>query len=142
VIETSTPTVNPKHWQKGPPGNPRLGFSIVDVRDLADMHIRAMTSPEADGERFIAAGDFMWMTDIAKTLREKLGEQAKKVPTRSLPGFVLRFASLFDPGLKMVTPSLGRKHSFKSAKAQRVLGWTPRPATTTVVDCANSLLAS
>jgi nucleoside-diphosphate-sugar epimerase len=123
------------------PGYPPLGFNIVDVRDLADIHIRAMTSPEAAGERFIAASDFMWMADISKALRAKLGDRAKKVPTRPLPGFVLRLASLFDPALKLVTPSLGRKHTFTSAKAQRVLGWTPRPAATTVVDCAESLIA-
>lgn len=123
------------------PGIPRLGFSVVDVRDVADMHIRAMTAPQAAGQRFIAAGDFMWMSEIAKTLRAALGERARKVPTRRLPDFVLRLASLFDPPLRMVTPSLGRKHMFTSAKAQRVLGWTPRPATTTVVDCAESLLS-
>lgn len=123
------------------PGYPPLGFNIVDVRDLADIHIRAMTSPEAAGERFIATSDFMWMADISKALRAKLGDRAKKVPTRPLPGLVLRLASLFDPALKLVTPSLGRKHTFTSAKAQRVLGWTPRPAETTVVDCAESLIA-
>ena len=122
------------------PGYPRLGFSIVDVRDVADIHIRAMTCPEAAEERFIASGDFMWMADISKVLREKLGDRAKKVPTRPLPDFVLRLASLFDPTLKLVTPGLGRKHTFTSAKAKRVLGWTPRPAATTVVDCAESLI--
>ena len=123
------------------PGNPRLGFSIVDVRDLADLHLRAMTSPEAAGQRFIAAGDFMWMADMSKTMREKLGARAGKVPTRTLPDFVLRLAALFDPPLRLVTPSLGRRHAFTSAKAQRILGWVPRPATTTVIDCAESLLA-
>jgi dihydroflavonol-4-reductase len=122
------------------PGNPRLGFNIVDVRDLADVHIRAMTSPEASGQRFIAAGDFMWMADISATLRAKLGGHAKKVPTRLLPNFFLRFLSIFDPSLRLVTPVLGRKHVHTSAKALRVLGWTPRPAATTVVDCANSLI--
>ena len=68
------------------PGTPRVGFSIVDVRDVADLHIRAMTSPEAAGERFIAAGDFMWVADVAKTLRAQLGERAKKVPTSPVAG--------------------------------------------------------
>jgi dihydroflavonol-4-reductase len=111
------------------------------VRDVADIHIRAMTSPEAAGERFIAADDFMWVADIAQTPRARLGERARKVPTRALPDFVLQLASLFDPPLRLVTPSLGQKHSFSSAKARRVLGWAPRPATTAVVDCAESLIA-
>jgi nucleoside-diphosphate-sugar epimerase len=123
-----------------PAGIPRLGFYIVDVRDLADLHIRAMTAPEAAGQRFIAAGDFMWMDEIAKTLRSNLGKQADKVPTRGLPDFVVRFLSLFIPQLRMLTPDLGRKNSLTSEKAQRTLGFSPRPVTTTIVDCAESLL--
>jgi nucleoside-diphosphate-sugar epimerase len=123
------------------PGYPRLGFSITDVRDLVDLHLRAMTMPEAAGERFIAIRDFLWMADIAAELREKLGARAAKVPTRALPDFVLRLASIFDPALRNVTPELGRQLRFSSAKAQRVLGWVPRAGTQTVVDCAESLIA-
>jgi len=123
------------------PGNPRLGFSVVDVRDVADMHIRAMTSSQAAGQRFIATGEFMWMSDISRILRAKLGSSASKVPTRALPDVVLRFMSLFDPALRAVTPSLGRQHRHSSQKAQRLLGWQPRPGATTVLDCAESLFA-
>jgi nucleoside-diphosphate-sugar epimerase len=123
------------------PGLPRLGFNIVDVRDVADLHIRAMTAPQAAGERFIAAGDFLWMKDIAAVLRADLGADAAKIPTRPLPDFVLRLVALFDADLRSVTPSLGIKHSFTSAKAQRMLGWSPRPVETTLIDCAQSLIA-
>jgi len=122
------------------PGYPRLGFCIVDVRDVARAHVLAMTSNVATGERFIAAGDFMWMEDIAKVLRNRLGERAKQVPSRRLPGFVLRLAALFDTSLQEVTPNLGRKHLYSSAKAQRMLNWKSRPVATTVVECAASLL--
>jgi len=123
------------------PGYPRLGFNLVDVRDVADLHIRAMTAPEAAGERFIAAGDFFWMGDMARILKAELGVRAAKVPTRALPDVVLRLLSVFDRALRVVTPSLGRKHAFSSDKARRVLGWTPRPATVTIVECAESLIA-
>jgi dihydroflavonol-4-reductase len=123
-----------------PPGLPRLGFSIVDVRDLADLHVRAMTSPEAAGQRFLAVGDFLWMTDIAATLRSRLGERAGKVPTRALPDFLVRLLSLFIPQLRMLTSDLGRMNRITSEKARRVLGFSPRPAWATVVDCAESLL--
>jgi nucleoside-diphosphate-sugar epimerase len=123
------------------PGTPRLGFNIVDVRDVADLHIRAMTAPQAAGERFIAAGDFYWMADIGKVLRAELGTKAAKVPTRPLPDFVLKLIALFDRTLRVVTPSLGRKHAFSSDKAKRMLGWAPRPATTSIVECAESLIA-
>ncbi len=123
------------------PGNPDLGFTLVDVRDVVDVHIRAMTTPEAKGERFIVANKFMWMADISQLLRERLGARAGKVPTRNLPSFLLRFMALFDRSLRMVTPGLGRSGSFSSAKAQRVLGWTPIPVETSIVDCAESLIA-
>jgi nucleoside-diphosphate-sugar epimerase len=123
-----------------PPGIARIGFYIVDVRDLADLHIRAMVSPEAAGQRFIAAGDFMWMKDIASTLRSSLGASARKVPTRGLPDFLVRFLALFIPGLRMLTPVLGLQLSQTSEKARRVLGFSPRPATNTIVDCAQSLV--
>lgn len=108
------------------PGLPRLGFNIVDARDVADLHIRAMTAPEAAGQRFIAAGSWAWMADMAALLRAKLGADAAKVPTRKVPDFVLRFVSLFDTDLRFVTPMLGRKHDHTSAKAQKLLGWHPR----------------
>ncbi|MBV8594567.1 MAG: NAD-dependent epimerase/dehydratase family protein [Caulobacteraceae bacterium] len=122
------------------PGLPRLGFNIVDVRDVADLHILAMTAPEAAGERFIAAGDFAWMADIAALLRARLGPQASKVPTRAAPDLLIRLASIFDRDLRTVTPGLGRRRTFTSAKAQRLLGWRPRPMEETVLDCARSLI--
>jgi dihydroflavonol-4-reductase len=124
------------------PGLPRLGFNIVDARDVADLHIRAMIDPKAAGERFIAAANFAWMADLAALLRTHLGEEAAKVPTRKVPDFVLRLVSLFDKDLGAVTPSLGQKHDFSSAKAQTLLGWRPRPLEETVLDCARSLIAA
>jgi len=125
-----------------PAGIPRLGFFVVDVRDLAELHVRAMLSPEAAGQRFLAAGDFMWLKDIATTLRSRLGNRASKVPTRRLPDFVVRFLSLFVPQMRMLTRDLGRRNELTTEKARRVLGFSPRPATTTVVDCAETLLGA
>jgi dihydroflavonol-4-reductase len=123
------------------PGLPRLGFNFVDARDVADLHIRAMTAPEAPGQRFIAAGQFAWMADIAVLLRERLGKAGAKIPTRKVPNFVMHFAALFDKELGSVTPGLGKRHDYSSAKAQRLLGWRPRPMEETVLDCAKSLIA-
>ena len=125
------------------PGIPNMGFCVVDVRDLADLHIRAMTAPEAAGERFIAASDWVWWrADVARMLRTGLGEQASKVPKRGMPGMLLRVASVFDRQMKFVIPLLGRKHVFSAAKAQAALGWQPRPVQTTILDCAQSLIAN
>lgn len=123
------------------PGTPRIGFEVVDVRDLADLHVRAMTSTEAEGQRFIATGEFLWMSEIAERLRMGLGESARKVPTRRLPDFAIRLFARFDPGVRALAPYLGHKHLHTSAKAERVLKWRSRPATETLVDCARSLMA-
>ena len=83
------------------PGLPKLTFGAVDVRDVADLHIRAMTDPKAAGERFLAvAGDFMTMQQIAQTLKARMGEAAAKVPTREIPSWILRLIALGDPAVK------------------------------------------
>jgi dihydroflavonol-4-reductase len=124
------------------PGVPRLGFNIVDVRDVADLHIRAMTAPEAAGQRFIAANRYAWMGELAELLRSRLESPARdKVPSRKVPDLVVRLVGLFDKDLGSVAPRLGQKHDFSSAKAQQMLGWRPRPIEETVLDCAKSLLA-
>jgi nucleoside-diphosphate-sugar epimerase len=124
------------------PGLPRLGFNIVDVRDVADLHLRAMTAPQAAGQRFIAAGDYAWMAEIAAMLRARFPERAAKIPSAKAPDLLIRLAALFDRDLRAVTPSLGRKRPFTSAKAQSLLGWTPRPLEETLTDCARSLIAA
>jgi dihydroflavonol-4-reductase len=124
-----------------PPGLPSLAFCVVDVRDLAQLHVRAMTAPEAAGQRFIAAGTLMSFSEIAALLRGRLGQRAAKVPTGRMPDVVVRLFSLFVPALKSVTPELGRRMAFSSDKARRMLGFSPRPAAQTVIDCAESLLA-
>ena len=124
------------------PGLPRLGLNIVDARDVADLHIRAMTMPEAAGQRFIAAGKFAWMAEMAALLRARLGADAAKVPTRKVPDFVLRFVALFDRELGGVTGGLGKKRDYSSAKAQTLLGWKPRPMEDTIIECAKSLIAT
>lgn len=125
------------------PGLPRLGFNVVDVRDVADLHIRAMTDPKAAaGQRFVAAGSYAWMADIAAILREGLGPAGAKVTQRRVPDIVLRIVGLFDKELASVTPSLGHRHDNSSAKAQSLLGWQPRPLRDTVLDTARSLIAA
>ncbi|MBO2455822.1 NAD-dependent epimerase/dehydratase family protein [Actinomadura barringtoniae] len=123
------------------PGIPRVGLEVVDVRDLADAHILAMTTPEAAGERFLATGDFMWMADIAQTLRDGLGEAAANVATLELDDEIVRQAAEQDTSLQEILPGLGRRSRHSIDKAGRVLGWHPRPGREAVLDCAHSLIA-
>jgi dihydroflavonol-4-reductase len=119
---------------------PQIGYGVVDVRDLIDLHILAMTSPVAANERFIASGEFLWLRDMAQILKDNLGKDAAKVSTRNLPNFVARFGALFNPELKQMAPSLGVKSLSSSAKAERLLGWKTRQASQSVLDAARSLI--
>ncbi len=124
----------------GMPGVPRIGFSFVDVRDVADLEIRAMTTPKAGGERFVAVESFRWMEDVAAVLRERMGDAAAKVPTRTVPDLLVRAMGLFDPSVRSITGQLGRKTELSSERARTQLGWSPRPIDETIVECARSLL--
>jgi dihydroflavonol-4-reductase len=124
----------------GMPGVPKLGFGFVDVRDVAEMHIIAMREPEAAGERFIATDRFLWMSDVGQILRDRLGPEASKVPTRTVPNFVVRTMARFDPELRSVVGDLGRRRNVSSEKARTKLGWQPRPIEDSIVDTARSLL--
>ncbi|MBV8337462.1 MAG: NAD-dependent epimerase/dehydratase family protein [Alphaproteobacteria bacterium] len=123
------------------PGIPRLGFPFVDVRDIADLQLLAMTRREAVGERIAGAGRFMWLADAAAVLRQHLGEAAAKVPTRTVPSILIRMMSLRDPGLRSVVRALDRERVVSSEKAHRLLGWMARPAEESLIDCARSLSA-
>ncbi len=124
----------------GMPAAPRLGFTFVDVRDVADLHIRALTNPAAGGERFIAADEFLWVAQVAAILRERLGDAAKKVPTRVAPNVLVRAMALFDGGLRSVVSELGQQSWFSSEKARTTLDWTTRPVEDSIEDCARSLV--
>jgi dihydroflavonol-4-reductase len=123
------------------PGIPRIGFSWVDARDVADLQIRAMIEPAAGGERFIAVDRFMWMSEVAEVIRSELGDEATKVPTRSVPSFLVRAMAIFDPSIRGVVGQLGVRREYSSEKARTMLGWSPRPSEETVVDTARSILA-
>jgi nucleoside-diphosphate-sugar epimerase len=124
----------------GMPAAPRLGFTFVDVRDVADLHIRALTDPAAAGERFIATDRFLWMPEVATILRERLGDAARKVPTRVAPNLLIRAMALFDGSVRSVVSELGKQSWFSSEKARTTLGWTTRPVEDSIEDCARSLI--
>jgi len=125
----------------GMPAAPHLMFGVVDVRDVADLHLRAMTNPAAKGERFLAAaGDFMALSEIAQVLRARLGAAARRAPTRSLPNWVLRVTALFNPTVRELLPELGKTKNGTHEKASRLLGWAPRSNEDAILATAESLL--
>ena len=123
------------------PGCPQGCLGVVDVRDVADLHMRAMLDPVANGERFIAcAGDFVTVSDIARALKAQMGDVARRVPTRQLPNWLVRLSTVFDPSVKLFLPDLGKQKNATNEKARRILGWTPRSNQEAVGATATSLI--
>lgn len=123
------------------PGSPKLWFGVVDVRDVADLHLRAMTHPAARGERFLAiSGDAIRMVEMSAILKKRMGDAARRVPTRELPSWLVRLASLRDPSVKLILPELGKMKNASGEKARRLLGWSPRSAEDAIVATAESLV--
>lgn len=92
------------------PACPRISFGAVDVRDVADMHLRAMTNPAANGERFLAtAGEFISLLDVGTILKKNLGSIAKRVPSHEMPDWIVRFLALFIADMKAISQELGIK---------------------------------
>jgi nucleoside-diphosphate-sugar epimerase len=124
------------------PGCPRFFFGVVDVRDVADLHVLAMTHPDARGERFLAtAGDFMAVQDIARTLKAGLGPAARRVRTWQLPDWLVRLAAKVDPAVAQIVPDLGKPKNGTSAKARRLLGWAPRSREAALLATGESLVS-
>jgi dihydroflavonol-4-reductase len=130
-----------KNLLDGQFGNPKVNCGFVDVRDVADLHVRAMTHPAANGERFLAiAGESMWMAEVAKVLRQRLGDAAQKVSTRVLPNWLVRLSARRNTSLKGIVPLLGVTMNATSEKASRLLGWSPRTREDAIVATAESLV--
>lgn len=108
------------------PALPRFGVSIVDVRDVADAHVRAMLTPDAAGQRFIVAGRFMWVSEVAAELHRSFPALARKVPRLTLPDWLVKVFSLFDPATRLIVRELGLRKTVDASRARTVLGWTPR----------------
>lgn len=123
------------------PGYPRIGFAVVDVRDLAELHRLALEAPGIDGERFIAAGRFVMMGEVAALLRERLGTAARRVPKRQLPDVVLKLLALFDGSIRQVVGELGRVRAVDPGHTAAVLGWRTRDESESIEDTARSLIA-
>ncbi len=123
------------------PGLPHFGWPLADVRDIADLHVRALRAPNAAGQRFIGAGAFYWMEDIARVLRDRVPEVAAKVPKRRLPIWLVRLSSVFDPVVRDRLFELDKERPVSAEKARRELGWAPRSNDEAIAGTAQSLLA-
>ncbi|MGZ5274557.1 MAG: NAD-dependent epimerase/dehydratase family protein, partial [Caldimonas sp.] len=119
---------------------PDIGFGVVDVRDVADLHVRALKAPAMAGERFIASGRLMKLREIADVLRAELGPQARKVTTRNVPDWLVRVMARFNPLARAVVGELGSVRNLDASHAKAVLGWAARPVEQSIVETARCLL--
>lgn len=124
------------------PGLPRVGFEGVDVRDVVDLHERALQNDLSIGNRYLCTAGFIWLREIAGLLQNEFSAHAARVSLRSLPDFAVRLAGLFDAKAAMAVPELGLYTPCSTAKAWSDLGWQPRPAMDAIRATAQSLIAS
>ena len=120
--------------------SPKATYQAVDVRDLADLHILTMLDDRADGERFIAQPGEITMPQMARLLKDRLGEQGRKISTMTIPDFVIKVGARFISAMAVMNTLIGMEHHYDTSKAQRLLGWDPRSIEDTVIDAATYTL--
>ena len=119
---------------------PKLGFEIVDVRDVALLHRLAYESPAAPGRRFLCSSGFRWLKEMAIILREQFPHYRKKISVRSMPNLLCKMLSLFDGSIARFIPDLEIKKEMDISNAREALGWQPRPPEEAIVSGARSLI--
>lgn len=125
---------------RGMPAVPRLGFAVVDVREVAVGHRLAMEVPEAAGNRYILAGEHLWLGEIAGVLAAEFGPRGYRVPTRPMPYWLMWTLARFDRTIRLALGYVGVPALVSADKAKQDLGWTTRPARESIVDTAESLI--
>ncbi|MFG1495634.1 aldehyde reductase [Saccharospirillum sp. HFRX-1] len=119
---------------------PSIRLGIVDVRDVAALHLLAMTHPQAAGERFLAfAGGELSLIDIAHLVAQHYPKLVANPDPKALPDWLVRLVALFNPKARELTPMLGIRRNASNAKARTLLGWQPRSNETAILDAALSL---
>jgi dihydroflavonol-4-reductase len=122
------------------PAAPRISFGIVDVRDVAELHVRAMEAPDAGGRRFLASAGSLSFIEAAKILRAALPARAGRIPRFELPDWVVRLYALFDADVRSNLDSLGVIKRFDAHEAEELLGHPFTPAADAVLATARSLV--
>ena len=120
------------------PAVPKVGFSTVDVRDVARMHVAAIGSPETEGKRFMAISDFLWFSDMARILAAAYPD--RRIVTREAPNLLMRLIALFDPDMRQLLPSLGKRSKADARRAREVMGMDFRPVDEAVLASARSVI--
>jgi nucleoside-diphosphate-sugar epimerase len=122
------------------PALPRMGWSTVDVRDVAAAHRLAIEVDQAKGNRYILAGDHVWTRDIALVLAEEFEPLGYRLPTRDLPYWLMWTIARFDRTVRFALGFVGRRELVSADRARRELGWTMRPVDESIKETGHSLI--
>ena len=117
---------------------PKVGFPVVDVRDVAEAHVAAIDDPEAAGRRIMVASQFLTFQDIAKVVKRAYPK--RRIHTREAPNGLVRFLGIFDKAAREIAPMLGRRDRYESRRAQEVLGRALHLGQTAVTSTAQYLV--
>jgi dihydroflavonol-4-reductase len=122
------------------PAIPDLNFAPVDVRDVANAHVAALTEPRAAGQRFLCAIENHSLREIARILADHLGDVGFNVPTAYLPSVLMRIVARWDRTARLGLNDLGVPQHVDSTKIRQVLGWSPRGLEEMVIAMADSMI--
>jgi len=137
---SSSLTIIQNLMERSMPAVPGIGFSIVDVRDVAIAHRLALETEEAAGNRYLLMSEFYWLKDVAQLLSDTFKEQGFKPPTMRIPFPVLWFVAKFNPMAKSVLSDIGKRTILDASKAQTELGWKPRAVKNSIIETAQSMI--
>ncbi|MFZ5750721.1 MAG: NAD-dependent epimerase/dehydratase family protein [Pseudomonadota bacterium] len=118
---------------------PRIGFPVVDVRDVALAHVRALDRPEAEGQRIIASSGSLWLPDWGRILKAEWPD--RRIPTRTAPKALLRILALFDAEIRASLPAVGHMEQVSAEKARRLLGIDFIPPDAALIAAGRELVA-
>jgi nucleoside-diphosphate-sugar epimerase len=105
---------------------PNIPLNVIDVRDVVDLHIRAMTNPKADGQRFIASEDGqITLPEIATLIRNQRPQLSPQIPTKVMPNWILRVGSLFSKQAQEGKLLIDINRNVSNQKAKQILDWQP-----------------
>ena len=119
------------------PALPTNGFSIIDVRDVADMHVAALEKPEAIGQRYLATAEYMPFPAVAKILQELYPD--RKIVQRTVPDWVIRLVAMFGGPARQIINDIGNEKIFDGRKGETLMGHSYIATRKTILDTAESV---
>ena len=117
---------------------PHFRLGCVDVRDIAEMHVRALSNPKSERQRILGVAGFMWFTELAQALKTRFPE--RKIVTRQAPNFLIRLMGIFDRSIRGIVPNLGRRFDASNDRARALLGMEFIPAQDSLLATAEFLV--